>query len=59
MSNNRLELIAILMALVLGILGICCLASAFYKQGQIDYANGVIKYKLVKQVDGSTIWSSK
>ena len=27
-----------------------------YRDWQIDYANGVIQYRLVKQSDGSTRW---
>ena len=27
-----------------------------YKQGQIDYANNIIKYKLEKQSNGEMIW---
>lgn len=27
-----------------------------YKQGQIDHANNIIRYELVKQKDGTTIW---
>jgi len=30
--------------------------STAYKQGQIDYANGVEKYKLEEQEDKSIIW---
>lgn len=29
---------------------------AGYKQGQVDYANGKIKYKLVKQPDNTVKW---
>lgn len=28
----------------------------YYKQGQIDYANGIIRYQLEKQGDESMIW---
>ena len=27
-----------------------------YKQGQIDYANGIIKYELKQQANGEKIW---
>jgi len=30
-----------------------------YKQGQIDYANGIIKYELVTQGDKSVKWQTK
>lgn len=30
-----------------------------YKQGQIDYANNIIRYELVKQADGSSKWEEK
>lgn len=30
-----------------------------YKQGQIDAINGVVKYELVKQPDGTTYWEEK
>jgi len=32
------------------------LAGKTYKQGQIDYANNIIKYKLEKQSNGEMIW---
>lgn len=30
-----------------------------YRAGQIDAANGVMKYELVKQDDGTTTWEIK
>lgn len=30
-----------------------------YKRGQIDYANGIIKYELKDQPDGSRVWKEK
>lgn len=27
-----------------------------YKQGQIDHANNIVMYELVKQKDGTTVW---
>jgi len=30
-----------------------------YKQGQIDYANGIIKYELVTQGDKTAKWQMK
>ncbi len=30
-----------------------------YRQGQIDAANGVMKYELVEQDDGETVWTPK
>ena len=29
-----------------------------YRQGQIDAANGVMKYELVEQVDGTVSWEA-
>ena len=49
----------ILLLLTLGMLlerGIRELSGQTYKGGQIDYANGIIKYKLVKQINGTTQW---
>ena len=33
--------------------------TTFYKQGQIDAITGNVKYELVKQPDGTTIWQRK
>ena len=30
-----------------------------YRQGQIDAVNGVMKYELVEQDDGETVWELK
>jgi hypothetical protein len=30
-----------------------------YKQGQIDYANGIIKYELKQQANGESLWQEK
>lgn len=32
---------------------------SYYKLGQIDAYNGIYKYELVKQNDGSVIWKEK
>ena len=49
--------------LVLGILLGFCVTLIFmipqYKKGQIDAINGIIKYELVKQNNGSSEWEKK
>jgi hypothetical protein len=60
MKTNIYGFIAlVLVLLTLGMLlegSIRWIAGQTYKQGQIDYANGIIKYKLEKQKDNSIQW---
>lgn len=55
-------------SVVIGLLGIIAAViivfkiksyQAGYKQGQIDYANEIIKYELVTEPSGETIWRLK
>lgn len=59
MSNH-----ASIMVITLGLLGMMYFFTFAgerigYKQGQIDAINGVIKYELVEQEDGSTKWEKQ
>lgn len=58
---NKVGIIdALLAAILVGLLflsiGYSCLNADAYKQGQIDYHNGIIKYELKAQKDSSVVW---
>jgi len=60
-NENKSYLLGLLVGFGIGffICGIFSLSQPDYKDGQIDAINGVIKYELQVQADGSTKWEKQ
>ncbi len=46
-----------LAAVAAATVGIAWIHKGAYRQGQIDYAQGIVKYALIEQPDGQRIWA--
>lgn len=53
------EGVLISFAILVGFVAFFCGHDSGYRAGQIDAANGVMKYELVKTDDGETVWEWK
>ena len=54
--NDWAVAFTVFIAIVMFIFGIIIGSISGYKEGQIDYANGEVKYELVEQKNEERIW---